>query len=59
MSRRKRLTTEQEQQLCNEYKTGSTPLDLSMKYGIAQNTVWYILNRNNVERGIYKKPIKK
>lgn len=49
------LTEEQESSLCREYESGATPLDLTLKYGVAQNTVWYILKRHGIETGKFRK----
>lgn len=46
----RRRNAERERQIISEYENGTSPLEITMKYGIAQNTVWYILVRNGIER---------
>lgn len=52
---RRKVTLKQKKQICEEYLNGMTPLELSLKYGISTNGLWYLLNRNGVPRGLYRK----
>ena len=45
-----KLSTEQEKSLCEEYKNGAGPLELSLRYGVATNTIWRYLVKNNIPR---------
>lgn len=49
------LTDEQEICLCRDYEQGMKPLELTLKYGMAQNTIWYILKRHNINTHRYKR----
>ena len=46
----KKLSAEQEKRLCKDYQDGMTPLELSLRYGIATNTIWRYLVINNIPR---------
>ncbi|MBP9988552.1 MAG: hypothetical protein KBT46_03555 [Ruminococcus sp.] len=55
MSRKPKLTPEQEISLCYDYINGIPPLQLTLKYGLSTNGIWYLLRRHNVSTGKYKK----